>query len=356
MRKLLLLAFAAMVAAPAGWRPASAQTGPFPSDSAIREILRERVTTHRTVDIVVGLVENGQHRVIAFGDEVPGRALDGNSVFEIGSITKAFTGIMLADMSLQGEVRLDDPVQKFLPAGTVIPARNGKVITLLDLSTQSSGLPRMPSNFAPANPANPYADYTVQNMYDFLSTYVLPRDIGATYEYSNLGVGLLGQALSMRAHKSYEDLVRTRILEPLKMTSTGITLTPSMRQRLAKGHGENGMEVGNWDLPTFAGAGALRSTVNDMMNFLDANLADTGPLAAAMKLAQEPRRPAGTNRIGLNWHMVNAGANTIVWHNGGTGGYRSFVAFNKASGRGVVVLTNSAKSSDDVGMRLMTPR
>jgi Beta-lactamase len=120
----------------------------------------------------------------------PAPGLYADSVFEIGSITKVFTAILLADMADRGEVKLDDPVAMYLPADVRIPERSGRKITLLDLSTQSSGLPRMPDNLRPSNPLNPYADYTVAQMFDFLGRYQLPRDIGAEFEYSNLGVGL----------------------------------------------------------------------------------------------------------------------------------------------------------------------
>src|SRR5207244_7748295 len=148
--------------------------------------------------IVVGLLDpSGARRIIAVG-------VDQAAVFEIGSITKTFTASILADMVDHGEVRLDDPVAKYLPPSVRVPSRNGKQITLLDLATQSSGLPRMPSNFTPKDSLNPYADYTVQQMYAFLSSYALTRDVGAEYEYSNLGVGLLGHALALKAGTSYE--------------------------------------------------------------------------------------------------------------------------------------------------------
>src|SRR5215217_7585419 len=187
-----------------------ARPGDFLADSAILSIIRQRVEEKRSAGIVVGLLEpDGRTRVVAYGDAGPGQpALDATSVFEIGSITKVFTGTLLAQMSQEGKVRLDDPVQKYLPAGVNVPARGGKSITLLNLAEQSSGLPRMPDNFHPADQANPFADYSVQQMYDFLSGYQLGRDPGAQFEYSNLGVGLLGHVLARAAGTSYEDLVR----------------------------------------------------------------------------------------------------------------------------------------------------
>ena len=328
---------------------------PLPSDSAVRALLESRVKTFPDTGrhgegIVVGLLDpSGARRIIAVG-------VDQAAVFEIGSITKTFTASILADMVDHGEVRLDDPVAKYLPPSARVPSRNGKQITLLDLATQSSGLPRMPSNFTPKDSLNPYADYTVQQMYAFLSSYALTRDVGAEYEYSNLGVGLLGHALALKAGTSYEALVRQRILGPLGMHETAITLTPALRARLAPGHEIDGRVVPNWDLPTFAGAGALRSTVRDMITYLAANL-DTvvGPLSRAMRDAHTARRNAGSAgmRIGLAWHILSRPSGGIVWHNGGTGGYRSFTGFDPARRIGVVVLSNLNSGVDDVGFHLL---
>jgi CubicO group peptidase (beta-lactamase class C family) len=294
---------------------------------------------------------------VAYGPTAGVTPFDGNTVFEIGSITKTFTAAILADMVRKGEVALSDPVQKLLPAGTVIPQRNGKQITLLDLATQSSGLARMPDNMTPKDNDNPYADYTVAQMYAFLAKYSLPRDPGATYEYSNLGVGLLGHALALRAGKSYEQLVIERVLTPLGMQQTRITLTPELGKRLAPGHTDTGRPIANWDLPTLAGAGALRSTVNDMLTYIHANADSTatklGP-TLAMAHIERHATPTPVTTLGLAWHRTKLpSGHTIVWHNGGTGGYRSFTGYDEASGLGVVVLTSTSNSVDEIGMHLL---
>jgi len=174
------------------------------SDAQIKTILADRIdTAKKSVGIVVGMIGPQGSRTVGYGklSATDPRTPDGDTVYEIGSVTKVFTSLLLADMVQKGEVKLDDPVSKFLPATVKVPERNGKKITLLDLATQSSGLPRMPENFHPKDPANPYADYTPARMYEFLSGYQLTRDPGEKYEYSNLGVGLLGHALSLRAGK-----------------------------------------------------------------------------------------------------------------------------------------------------------
>src|SRR5450432_1482309 len=328
----------------------------FPSDSALLSVIKQRVEEKRSAGIVVGILEpDGRTRIVAFGDPGPGQPpLDGNSVFEIGSISKVFTATVLAELVKEGKVKLEDPVQKYLPPSVHVPSRSDKLITLGTLSEQNSGLPRIPTNFHPADQANPYADYSVQQMYDFISGYRLTRDPGALFEYSNIGVALLVHALSLSSGQTYEEMERKRVWEPLKMTNTAITLTPWMRQYLARGHDDNGAVVKNWDMPAFAGAGAIRSTTVDMLKFASANLhPERGTLQEAMAFAHEVRSSAGgpNASIGLNWIIAKRSTTSIVWHNGGTGGYSTFLGLDPAKKTAVVVMTNTGGAgADDIGM------
>ena len=334
---------------------------PVPPDSEIRNILAARVgAENQGIGMVVGVIEPKGRRVIAYGSLAKDdkRPLNGDTVFEIGSMTKVFTSLILMDMAQKGEVAVTDPISKYLPASVKVPERNDKKITLQDLATQSSGLPRMPDNFKPKDELNPYADYTPEKLYEFLSGYTLTRDIGSQFEYSNLGVGLLGQVLSLRAGMDYESLVKARVLGPLEMKSTGITLTPEMRARLAIGHGANLNAVPNWDIAVLAGAGGLRSSANDMLTFLAANLGYIKtPLAPAMEAELSIRRPAGgpDMQIAYNWFIQTKDGKSIVWHNGGTGGYRTYMGFDPKNRTGVVVLSNiaSATGPDDIGKHLL---
>jgi serine-type D-Ala-D-Ala carboxypeptidase/endopeptidase len=332
-----------------------------PADADIRAILAERIDKlHQNVGIVVGVIDSNGRRFVSygtFGVKDP-RPVGNDTVFEIGSTTKVFTSTILADMVRRGEVSLDDPVAKYLPAEVKMPQRGGKQITLIDLATHTSGLPRMPANFAPKDPNNPYADYTVANLFQFLSGYELTRDIGSKFEYSNMGVGLLGQVLSRRAGMDYEALVRERVTGPLKMENTRIKLSPEMQSRLAAGHNEARQPAANWDLPTFAGAGALRSDTRDMLTFIAAHLGYVeSPLAPAMAAMVKVRRSgAGPQMdIALAWIVAKREDREIFWHNGGTGGYRSFMGFDPKSRVGVVVLSNMSTPAgvDDIGMHLL---
>jgi serine-type D-Ala-D-Ala carboxypeptidase/endopeptidase len=368
---ILCLTIAAPAAAQSNGAAAS-----VPPDADIRKILIERVDVHKqTVGIVVGVLEpGGRRRIVTYGSRAAGdnRPLDGETVFEIGSITKVFTALLLADAVQRGEVALADPVAKYLPDTVKVPER-GRAITLQDLAMHMSGLPRLPDNLKPKDPANPYADYSTAQMYEFLSTHQLRRDVGAEYEYSNFGGGLLGHVLARRAGTDYETLVRTRIAGPLGMKHTGIALTPEMQARLAPGHNPALERVPNWDLPTLAGAGALRSNANDLLTFLAAALGapsarlkderatDGKPstLERAFGSMLATRRPTGNAslEIALGWHVLKTPDTEIVWHNGGTGGYRTWMGYEPQSRNAVVVLSNagSAAGPDDIGRHLLVP-
>jgi CubicO group peptidase (beta-lactamase class C family) len=333
-------------------------------NEAIREILVKRIDQQKqAVGIVVGVVEPVGRRVVAQGNLANGdaRTLDGDTIFEIGSVTKVFTSLLLADMVNHNEVSLDDPAAKYLPQDVAMPQRSGKAITLHDLCTHTSGLPRIPSNFKPQDPRNPYAGYSVDDLYQFLSGYTLPHDPGSEFEYSNLGGGLLGHVLAYRARTDYESLIRTRITEPLGMLDTGIALSSSMQQRMATGHSAMLAPTANWDLPTLAGAGALRSSANNMLTFLEAFLGyKESPLAPAMKTMLEVRRPTGQGKgeIGLGWIIMSPHDREIAAHEGGTGGFRSWVGYDPKARTGVVVLSNAATQIGgfDIGLHLLDPK
>jgi serine-type D-Ala-D-Ala carboxypeptidase/endopeptidase len=361
----------------------------LPSDQYIRDILVKRIDTDKqSLGIVVGVIDAKGRRVVSYGSLAAGdtRPLNGDTVFEIGSITKVFTALLLGDMAKRNEVALTDPIAKYLPAGAKVPERNGRAITLEDLATHTSGLPRMPTNFAPKDPKNPYADYGFDRLMEFLASYTPTRDAGAQYEYSNLGGGLLGTLLARRAGMNYEALVESRITGPLGMKSTRLMPSPDMKARMATGHDGKLSATSYWDFPAetsfVAGAGGLRSTVNDMLTFLAANMeamkntdaakpspatgagasAATGAaLQPAMKSLLANRRPTGNPglEIALGWHVLKPpSGREIVWHNGGTGGFRAWTGFDPANGLGVVVLSNTStpRGVDDIGVHLLLPR
>lgn len=353
LRACILLAGLAIGAAPA---VAPAQQH-FPATEDLELMLRYLVEDGETPGIVLGVLDaDGSTRVLHYGEAGPGaRTLGPRSVFEIGSITKTFTATLLADMVARGEMALDDPVQEYLPEGVTMPTWEGREITLMDLSTHHSGLPRMPGNFDPADPENPYADYTTERLYAFLSSHELRREPGSEYEYSNLAVGLLGHVLERASGMTYEDLVRSRILEPLGMNLTGITLEGELGEWMTKGHDGVGDVVPYWDAIVMVGAGGLRSDVEDMLTYLAAQM---GPpdseIERAMRMTHEVRveREDGAAN-GLGWGIRRVDDRRILTHGGGTAGYSTMVGFDPELGVGIVMLANTGDFGDDLASDLL---
>lgn len=331
--------------------PVAARGQHFPANADLELMLRYLVQDKATPAIVVGILEaDGSTRVLSQGNAGAGaRPLGPKSVFEIGSINKTFTGTLLADMVQKSEVALADPISKYLPASVTAPSRNGREITLLDLATHRSGLPRLPDNHTPADRANPYADYTTEMLYAFLSKHQLTRDPGAEGVYSNLGMGLLGHLLARAAKTSYVDLVQKRILDPLGMKMTSYALDGEVATWMTKGHGKGEMVPFWFATEAIHGAGGLRSNVEDMLKYLKANV---GPaktdLERAMREAHKVRAPVqGDLSIGLGWQVQQYQGRTLIQHGGGTGGFTAFVGFDPDKRVGVVMLTNTGQFPDD---------
>lgn len=329
---------------------AQAIPGPLATARQIQDMLVQRIDVqHKSYGIVVGVITPKAREIISYGhfDEDDARVTNGDTVFEIGSISKIFTSLLLSEMVLDGEVKLSDPISKYLPATVHAPSRNGKEITLLDLATHYSGLPSIPSNYNP--------NYSPQQMYDFLDHYKLTRDPGDKYEYSNLGVGLLGVILAQRANTDYETLLRNRITAPLGMNRTGVELTPRMKENFTPGHGNSLFKAPPWKVPALTGAGGIRSTVNDLLIFLAANMGIIHtPLQPAMKKAASVRRPAAAPgvQVALGWHFATIYG--IAEHNGRTDGYDGTIGFDPHRKIGVVVLSNSSNPTDDIFWRIIS--
>ncbi|WP_462252473.1 serine hydrolase [Ekhidna sp.] len=325
----------------------------------LKESLKLRIENGENTGIVIGLIDENGVAYYSYGVKSlkTNEPVDENSVFEIGSISKTFTGILLAEQVKRGKMNLDDPIQKYLPDGVTAPTRNGESIMLVHLSNHTSGLPSLPSNFSPEDQTNPFADYSVEQMFEFLNTYELTRDIGSQYEYSNYAVGLLGHILAESGSTTYEELMIEKIAKPLGLKNTRITLNDDMKSELAKGHVYH-FEVKNWDLPTLAGAGAIRSTATDMIKYLSYNMGiKSSKLSKAMELSHQNTRTANAQPIvGLGWHRMISDGVEIIWHNGGTGGYKTFAGFTSDGKKGVVVLSNSVISVDDVGVHTLNPK
>ncbi len=338
--------------------PSALGQGAFPGNDEIRRRLDERLARGGGVGVVVGLLEaDGTRRFVAAGSSGNGVPLDEHALFEIGSVTKPFTATLLADMVARGEVSLDDAVARYLPAGTRVPERNGRAITLATLATHTAGLPRNPTNLRPADPKDPFEDYGLARLYEFLATCELPRDPGESWSYSNVGFGLLGHALERRAGTTYAKLLAGRVLAPLGMTETSVGLDPALQRKAVQGYDEAFAPAPMWDLGPLPAAGAIRSTASDMLSFAAANLsAESDRLHAAMRAAHAPRVPMKDDqRVGLAWMVARPKARTITWHWGGTGGFRSYLGLDLEGRRAVVILTNASQMWNDFGHNLLDP-
>lgn len=323
----------------------------------VRQNMRQRIAVGECPGIIVGIatpegaVFESEGRVGK--DDEAGR-IGPDTVFEIGSITKTFTTLIYQIAVDGGLVRPGDKLASFLPRVANLPGPVG-AMTLHQLATHRSGLPRMPDNFKPADPRNPYADYSVDRLYAWLRT--VKPGAADRFEYSNAGMGLLGHALALKTQSSFEALVSGWILSPLGLADTCVDLNPDQRRRAATPHAD-GRPIPMWDIPTLAGAGALRSTARDMLRWtsMQCGLIDCQH-SAAMKKCQQPqgRTEREGGKVALAWMITPAKSGALIWHNGGTGGTRSWIGFNRKTRTAVVVLANSSEIIDDIGFHLLSP-
>lgn len=329
--------------------------GQIPHDS-IKSIIKQEVINKRSKSIVVGIINANGRQILSEGrlsDENPALP-DSNTIYEIGSITKVFTSLLLADMSLKHQLSLTDPISKYLPKSLKTPVKNGQEITLLNLSTHRAGFPRNAFNLDPKNLDNPFADYTINRLYEYVSKFEPSREINSRWEYSNIGYALLGHILSLVAQNDFDTLVNQSICKPLNMNSTFFSLPQKLRN-VATGHTEYGMPTNDWDL-LLAGGGGLRSNVNDLLIFVAANLGFIKTdLHPAMELCHVPqaKKDGNDGYITMGWTLRNDRGEQILWKDGGTGGYRTFLGIDIKNRFGVVVLSNSNNSVTDIGLHIL---
>jgi CubicO group peptidase (beta-lactamase class C family) len=291
--------------------------------------------------MVIAIVQDDQIEIRGYGKATEdGAAPDEHTLFELGSVAKVFTALTLATMVSDGKVALDDPVEEFLPATVRVPDHEGTEITLLSLATHTSGLPRLDSF---------NTEWAAGWLYEFLADYTLERDPGTHYEYSNLGMGLLGHALSVREEKPFGDLVNERVLVPLGMSHTFVGASPA-ELRLSQGYDIEGaplQRIPAWGSGVLAPAAAMRSDAMDMAVFVQANFRPPRSLRDAILSTQMERTSHLDEKIGLGWHIGIEGAPSALVHNGGIAGYHSFIAIDVEKRSGVVVLANTQTMAVD---------
>lgn len=327
-----------------------------PIEKEIDAVIRTYIQKPNTVGLSVGVFYAGKNSIYHYGETAKGKGKlpDANSIFEIGSISKTFTATLLAYFADQGKIKLSDPITKYLPDSV---AKNTmlKEVSIRMLSNHTSGLAPLPDNFETENynPLNPYQNYTRKLLFSYLKTCKLKSKPGEVYAYSNMAVGLLGVILERISGKTYEDLVKLIICKPLKMESTAEYLSPQEKTHFVKVYNEAGNETPAWDFDALQACGSLRSTVNDLLKYAEANIKTTeNQLSKAFQLTHQLTF-SKNQKVGLGWHILKIADADYLFHNGGTGGSRSFLAFNAEKKIAVVVLSNASDSVDDVGGNLI---
>lgn len=322
----------------------------FPPDEDLELMLRYLVEDAQIPGIVLGVLEpDGSTRVLSYGSGGPGtKPLSSQSIFEIGSITKTFTATLLADMVTRGEIRLEDPVSRYLPDYVLLPSYDGRQITLEDLATHRSGLPDW-ADHTPIDPRAPMADYDAETLYGFLRDFSLRRPPGSEYQCSNLGFQLLGIALSRAAGMPLAQLVRQRILEPMGMENTSYALEGDMAEWMTRGHRGGEVVPPSGGTEARWGAGGLCSNMEDMLKYLRANVGPPETLIErAMHAAQQPRAATGEEgfQTGMAWQILNSPGQTIIVHGGRAGGFRARMGFDPERRIGTVLLSNADSFTD----------
>jgi D-alanyl-D-alanine-carboxypeptidase/D-alanyl-D-alanine-endopeptidase len=319
------------------------------SDDELRAALERRFKDDRTGACVAAAVIDSGTTASAYICAKSQRPYDDHTAFEIGSNSKPMTAALLAELIARGEVTLDDPIAKLLPAGTSVPSFNSREITIRDIVSHTSGLPSFPW-WGMTNRNNPYATLTERDLLDTLAATKLTRAPGSQWEYSNFAIMVLSYALAKRSGKDFETLLRERLLAPLGMNDTYVAKRPP-HVRLAQGHLSNRRPTVPWDFPVdMAGVGGVRATLPDMVRYLEGQLGTReSTVTPVLERTQLEVARVGGHTMGMNWEILStaniANGRTIVLHTGGTGGYTSFVAFDRTANRAVVLLSDTALGS-----------
>jgi CubicO group peptidase (beta-lactamase class C family) len=335
-------------------------------ESKINELVKPLMDGKKNLGFAIGVydIDSETPRMFYFGrtskdDETK---VSETTVFEIGSITKTFTTTMAVMLERDGKIKLGDPVQNYLPDGvTIHNFSSQEPVKLIHLATQTSGLPRLPANLtasAKTDAKDPYKNYGEEELNFFINNYIPESEPGTKYLYSNLGMGLLGHIMERASGKTYDELLHYYLTDSLGMFSTGQKLSAEMQKNMAKGYTEKGEPTPLWDFDVLAGCGSIRSSLPDMMKYLAFHMGKTDKFEFKEALTQLHKRRFETDipntAIGLAWHVSEtSGDRTVIWHNGGTGGFASFMGFIPETNTGVVVLTNQANSVDNVGVEIL---
>ena len=355
-RQWLQLPAAALLGATA--RAARGQAAPADGDPAIDRLLAARVRV-QGVGLVGAVVDVDRVRVGAAGTRRAGTDLvpTADTLVEYGSITKTFTALLLADAVLRRELALADPVEAVLPDGLTLRDRAGSPLTWADLATHRSGLPRLPGNLRDPTGADPY-DYSRTELWTFVRGWKPERARDEQWAYSNLGYGLLAEALALRAGRSYAALLDERVLRPLGLAGMSLALRDGPVAGLLPGHDASGRPVPNWRFDALAGAGALVGSVRALARYAQAALGlFDHPLREAFRLALTPRAegPSAHNPVGLAWLFGPLNGRRVANHDGATGGFSTSLFLDPERRRAALVLAHAQVGINDLALHLLDP-
>lgn len=315
---------------------------------------------NNTPGMAIGLIHNNRINEFYYGHTIKGDDKSiptGSTLFEIGSLTKIFTSILLADLAQKDSLDLEDSIIKYLPDSL---AKNIALhgITLKTLANHTSGLPRLPTNIEESlnfNPANPYKTYNLKELYTYLKDVEPLYQPGENYEYSNLGFAILGDIIARKTGKTIPTLIKEVITTPLGMLSTTDKIDPK-KQQISKAYDIQGKEVPTWEWQAFFPAGGLKSTITDMLRFAQYQFkmpeSDLENAMATTRLFTHYLPP--TTDIGLAWHMTMVNDVIQYWHNGATGGHSAFIGLIPDKRSAIVILSNSAHSLDEFAMQVLS--
>lgn len=328
------------------------------TDRLVEKLVRSYIQKGNTSGLLVALIQGGRVRRYSYGsinktqEVLPDPA---NTLFEIGSITKTFTSLLLTKQVIDGKMKLEDPISKYLPDSIPALTIGNTPLTLMHLANHTSGLPRLPGNIfhGEVNPKDPYKHYVTDSLYHFMKTYQVKETPGTKFSYSNLGAGLLGMILEHTSGKSFNELIVEEIAHPLGMFNTKVELTKMDEKNFAQGYDERGQATAPWDLASLKGSGAIRSTLNDMVLYAQAQLGQKNSLDNAIELTHQKTFSSGEQDMGLGWRINKNQRPSYLHHSGGTGGFRSFVGFDQQRQIGVVVLSNAAEEVTEIGEHML---
>lgn len=325
-------------------------------DKYVDSVVRAAYAREECVGLVIGVIDGDKTYTWAYGETALGNGQlpDKNTIFQIGSLTKTFTGIMLAAQIGRGQVKADGLISQYVPDSVKLKWFDDKPVTMLMLTNHTSAIPRWEPvmKYPGFNNAQPYAHFQTAQLYHFLNHYEPTEAPGRRYDYSNIAVGLLGELLARNAGTTYAKLLEKEIIRPLKMHDTRITDSPELPARMAQGYNRGRKPEQPWILSALSGAGGIQSTMTDMLKYARANMEPgKGAFGAAVRLSHQQTFADSNAIMAMGWHISRVKGHTIVQHGGQTGGYNSYIGVEPAEKKAVIILSNEA-AANQVGWHL----